>query len=224
MTDSYDTLHALFAGRFSCRAFRADQVPQADIARIVDVARLSPSWCNAQPWQLVIASGAETDRFRTALRAEAQKGGHAPDLPFPKGYSGVYKDRRSICGWQLYGAVGIEKGDRAGSAAQMMRNFDLFDAPHVAIVTSPAELGAYGALDCGAFVTAFCIAAQSLGVATIPQAAIASFAPFVRSHFGIGDDRMVLCAISFGYADADHPANGFRTERATVGDIVDWRE
>ena len=223
MTQSHETLRDLFAARYSCRAFRPDPVPRADIAAIVDVARRSPSWCNAQPWQVVIASGDETDRFRRALRAEAEKGGHAPDLPFPKGYSGVYKDRRSICGWQLYGAVGVEKGDRAGSAAQMMRNFDLFDAPHVAIVTSPAELGPYGALDCGAFVTAFCIAAQSLGIATIPQAAIASFAPFVRGHFAIADDRMVLCAISFGHADENHPANAFRTDRAGVDEIVDWR-
>ena len=223
MTTPHDTLRELFAARFSCRAYRPDPVPREDIAAIVDVARRSPSWCNAQPWQLVIASGAETDRFRHALRAQAEAGGHAPDLPFPKGYSGVYKDRRSVCGWQLYGAVGIEKGDRAGSAAQMMRNFDLFGAPHVAIVSSPAELGGYGALDCGAFVTAFCIAAQSLGVATIPQAAFASFAPFVHVHFGIPDDRLVLCAISFGYADPGHPANGFRTDRAGVDDIVDWR-
>ncbi|TNF57916.1 MAG: nitroreductase [Rhodobacteraceae bacterium] len=223
MTDSYATLSHLFAARFSCRAFRPDPVPQEDIARIVDVARRTPSWCNAQPWQVVITRGEETDRFRAALKAQAMAGGHAPDLPFPRGYSGVYKERRSVCGWQLYGAVGIEKGDRAGSAAQMMRNFDLFDAPHVAIVHSPAELGAYGALDCGAFVTAFCIAAQSLGIATIPQAAIASFAPFVHAHFDIPEDRLVLCAISFGMADPDHKANAFRTERAGVDQIVDWR-
>ena len=55
--------------------------------------------------------------------------------------------------------------------AQMMRNYALFDAPHVAIVTAPAELGAYGAMDSGGFVTAFTLAATALGVATIAQAA-----------------------------------------------------
>ena len=39
----------------------------------------------------------------------------------------------------------------------------------------------------------------------------------------IPDDRLVLCAISFGFPDPGHPANGFRTERAEVADIVDWR-
>ncbi|MEX0310395.1 MAG: nitroreductase family protein, partial [Tateyamaria sp.] len=76
----------------------------------------------------------------------------------------------------------------------------------------------------GGFVPAFCLAAQALGVATIPQAAIAAQAPFVRTHFDIADDRQILCAISFGYADPDHPANGFRTDRASIADVVKWRE
>ncbi len=193
------------------------------MARIIDAARRAPSWCNAQPWQLVVTRGAETDRFRTALQNEVAKGAPSPDLAFPAGYSGIYKDRRRTCGWQLYESVGVEKGDRVGSARQMMRNYDLFDAPHVAILTSPAELGPYGAMDCGGFLTAFMLAAQSLGIASIAQAAVAAYSPFVRKHFEIDDDRLVLCAISFGYPDPSHAANGFRTERADVSDILDLR-
>jgi nitroreductase len=220
---SLDDLDDLMAARYSCRAFRSDPVPRAAIEAILATARRVPSWCNAQPWEVVITSGAETDAFRKALRAEVETGAAKPDLPFPSGYSGIYRDRRRICGWALYEAVGVEKGDRAGSAAQMMRNFDLFDAPHCAILSSPAELGPYGALDVGGFVTAFTLAAQAQGVATIPQAAVASYSPFLHRYFGIPDDRLVLCAISFGYADADHPANGFRTERAAPADFTDWR-
>lgn len=106
----------------------------------------------------------------------------------------------------------------------MMQNFSLFGAPHCAIVSSPAELGAYGAMDCGGFVTAFTLAAQALGVATIPQAAIASYSPFLRRYFQIPEDRLILCAISFGYSDTEHPANSFRTDRAALPEIVDWRE
>jgi nitroreductase len=224
MSDSYDTLDKVFSARFSCRAFKPDVVPRPVIERMVALARKTPSWCNAQPWQLVITSGAETDRFRTALQADVQHASHSPDIPFPDGYSGVYQERRRTCGFQLYEAVGIARDDRAGRTEQMLRNFAFFDAPHVAIVTAPVELGPYGALDCGGFVTAFTIAAQSLGIDTIPQAAIASYAPFVHRHFGIGMDRNVICAISFGYGDHAHPANGFRTERATVAEIVDWRD
>lgn len=220
---TYEDLDALMAARYSCRAFRPDPVPREVIEKIVATARRVPSWCNAQPWQLTITSGDETDRFRAAMTERAMQGGHEPDLPFPDGYSGVYRDRRRECGWALYEAVGVEKGDRAGSAREMMKNFELFGAPHVAIVTSPAELGGYGALDCGGFVTGFTLAARALGVDSIPQAALAGFAPFLRDWFGLPEDRLVLCAISFGFGDPDHPANRFRTSRAEIGEIVDWR-
>lgn len=219
-----NALNSLLSQRFSCRAFRPDPVPRADIEQIISAARRVPSWCNAQPWQVVITSGDQTDAFRSALMAEVQTGSAKPDLPFPTSYSGVYQDRRRTCGWALYEAVGVEKGDRQGSAAQMMKNFSLFDAPHCAIISSPAELGPYGAMDCGGFVTAFTLAAQALGVATIPQAAVASYAPFLHRYFDIPDDRLVLCAISFGYPDTNHPANSFRTERAGLDEIIDWRD
>lgn len=215
-------LNRLLTGRHSCRAFRPDPVPQDQIEQILTSASRVPSWCNAQPWHVVVTSGVETDRFRAAMQTEAATGAPAPDLPFPTSYSGPYQERRRECGWSLYEAVGVERGDRAGSARQMMENFSLFGAPHCAILSSPAELGPYGAMDCGGFITAFSLAAQALGVATIPQAALATYSPFLRRYFEIPDDRIVLCAISFGYADKDHPANSFRTDRADLSQIVDW--
>lgn len=218
-----DALDALFAARHSCRAFRAAEVPRATIEAIIATARRTPSWCNAQPWQLTLTSGAETERFRVALQDQLATGTPKPDLPFPARYSGVYQDRRRTCGWQLYEAVGVEKGDRAASARQMMENFSFFGAPHVAILSTPSELGAYGVLDCGGFITAFGLAATAHGLASIAQAAVASYGAFLHGYFDIPDDRDILCAISFGYADPDHPANSFRTARAEVADIVDWR-
>ncbi len=218
-----NTLDDLLSNRFSCRAFTSHPVPRDQIERIIDVAKKAPSWCNAQPWQVVVTEGPATENFRAALMAEVKTGSPKLDLEGPEAYPGVYGDRRRTVGWQLYDAVGVKKGDRAGSANQMLRNFALFDAPHVAILTSPRALGPYGAMDSGGFVLAFTLAARALGIDTIPQAAVANYAGFVRKYFGIGDDRIMLCAISFGYADHDHPANSFRTERAPLGDIVDWR-
>ena len=216
-------LNQLLQERHSCRAFRADPVPRDQIEGIVASASRVPSWCNAQPWQVTITSEPKTDRFRTALLEEATSGSPAPDLPLPTGYSGVYQERRRACGWALYEAVGVEKGDRTAAARQMMENFSLFGAPHCAILSSPAELGTYGAMDCGGFVTAFALAAQAIGVGSIPQAAVATYGPFLHRYFDIPDDRLILCAISFGYPDPEHPANAFRTGRAEVGQIIDWR-
>ena len=37
------------------------------------------------------------------------------------------------------------------------------------------------------------------------------------------EDRQILCGISFGYSDTAHPANSFRTTRAAVDEVMDWR-
>lgn len=220
---AFDSLLDTLTARYSCRAYRPDPVPREVAEKIVTAAGRAPSWCNAQPWQVIITDKPETDRFRDALFAHASQNSAQPDLDWPRQYTGPYRDRRRTCGWQLYEAVGVEKGDREASAAQMMENFRLFGAPHVAIITSEADLGTYGVMDCGGFLTAFILAAQALGVATIPQAAVAGHGRFVHDFFGIPDSRLVLAAISFGYADADHPANAFRTERAGLGELLDWR-
>jgi nitroreductase len=223
MTPDFDTLNTLLTNRYSCRAFRPDPIPRATIEQITTAAGRVPSWCNAQPWQVLITAPPETDRFRDALYAHASANDSQPDLDWPKQYVGIYRERRRTCGWALYEAVGVAKGDRAASGAQMMENFRLFGAPHVAIVTSEADLGTYGVMDTGGFITGFCLAAQALGVATIPQAAIAGHGRFVHDFFDIPDHRLIVAAISFGYADPDHPANSFRTERAPLGEVLDWR-
>ena len=219
MTD-IQVLNTIMDRRFSCRGFLDTSVDRKVIDAIVATAQKVPSWCNSQPWQLHLLSSRARDQLSAGLLQAAQDGQEAPDIAFPERYSGAYKHRRSVCGWQLYDAVGVKKGDRDGSIRQMMENYRFFGAPHVAIISTPRELGAYGALDCGAFVTAFTLAASAHGVATIPQAAVAGKAAIVRDVIGLDAARDVLCAISFGYADPDHPANAFRTERAGLDEVV----
>lgn len=221
--DDFDALSRILDTRYSCRAYRPDPVPREVIQTITAAAGRAPSWCNAQPWQLIVTAGDETEAFRTRLMQAAQEEDGKADFDFPASYSGALQERRRTCGWQLYEAVGVEKGDRAGSAKQTMENFRLFGAPHVAILTTARELGPYGAMDCGGFVTAFTLAATAAGVATVAQAAVARYSDQVRAHFDIPEDRMIACAISFGYADTDHPANSFRTTRAPLGEVLDLR-
>jgi nitroreductase len=219
MTEA-NTLERLMRARHSCRGFLPVALNDAVVDRILTIAQLSTSWCNAQPWQIIVTRGAATERFRAALQAHVTAAAPHPDIPFPAEYSGVYRERRRACAGQLYGAVGIAMDDRLASAGQAAENFRLFGAPHVAIVTTAAARGPYGAVDCGAYVAAFMLAATALGVATITQASIAAHAGFVRTHFDIPTTRHVVCGISFGLADPDHPANGFRTSRATLSEVV----
>ncbi|MGJ4940148.1 nitroreductase [Bradyrhizobium sp. HKCCYLS1011] len=211
--------------RFSCRRFLPDPVPRATIERILGVAQTTASWCNSQPWRVEITSGAGTEKFRQAMYAAASGGKPTVgDFEFPREYRGVYLDRRRESGFQLYNAVGIPRGDKAGYAKQALENYNFFGAPHVAIIHSDEALGVYGAIDCGGYVTSFMLAAQALGVATVPQAALAFHSDVVRAHFGLGEDRKVICGISFGHPDRDHKANSYRTSRAAITDTARFFE
>jgi nitroreductase len=223
-------LARLLTQRYSCRGYRDEAVPRHVIERMLGLAQLSPSWCNSQPWQVIVTEGNGTERLRKALYARAlldvsgQNGAvnPAPDFAFPSAYRGIYKERQREVGWQLYESVGIAYGDRTASALQVLKNFRLFDAPHVLLITSEFDLGTYGAIDCGVYLSSLLLAAQSLGVAAIPQAALASYAPFMREHFEIPKNRMLVAGVSFGYADAAHPSNGFRSKRAPIREVVQW--
>ena len=225
-TPAAEMLADLLAGRFSCRAFRPAPVPTATIERMLAMAQRSASWCNSQPWQVIVTEPPGTERFREALLQHVSATGQPeqPDLPYPLGYFGVYRERRRECGWQLYDSVGVKPGDRAASAVQARENFRLFGAPHVMIVTSERDLGVYGAVDCGLYVGAILLAAQSLGIATIAQAALARCSPFLHGYFDIPETRTVVCGISFGYPDREHKANSYRTGRAGIEDTVRFIE
>lgn len=225
VSDQQDCLRQIVERRHSCRAFRPDPVPGKTITAVLETAQHAPSWCNSQPWQLTITAGSATDAFRDALLAHvSSERGHrnASDFPGPDGYSGKRLERRRACGWALYEAVGVTRGDRAASRKQALENFTLFGAPHVAIVSTAAELGTYGAVDCGIYIATFLYAAHSHGLAAIAQAAIAAHAPFVREYFQVPDDHLVLCGLSFGWSDESHPANSFRTSRAPLDEVVRW--
>ena len=214
-------LEELLAERYSCRAFKAEPVPRATIERILKVAQRTASWCNSQPWQVVIASGEAKERFRKEIYTKASSGGPDDgDFPFPREYRGVYLERRRESGFQLYNTLGIPRGDRMAYARQALENFNFFGAPHVAIIHADEALGVYGAIDCGGYVSNFMLAAQALGLGAIAQAALAHQSGLIRRHFKLGDDRRVVCGISFGFPDRDHRINSYRTSRASVSEAA----
>jgi nitroreductase len=207
--------------RYSARKFRPDPVPGETLERILELAQQTPSWCNTQPWQLIVTRGAGTERFRQALYAHACSGAPPqPDFAFPPAYLGVYRERRKVCGVQLYQSLGIARDDKAAAAEQSLENFRFFGAPHVAIVTTDRMLGAYGMLDCGLYVETFMLAARQYGVDSIAQAALASYPELVREFLGVPAERQVVCGISFGYADEQHAIHSYRTERADLQEAV----
>lgn len=222
-TDDSVTLEKLITERWSCRAYLPQPVPRPTIDRMLKIAGRSASWCNTQPWQVIVTEGEGTERLRELLTA-VPYGEQNSDFPFPQQYTGVHRERRREVGRQLYESVGVGRDDREGARRQASKNFELFGAPHVMIITTGEELGHYGVLDCGLFIQGALLAAQSLGLGAIPQAALAARSDVLREHFQLSDDRKVVGGISFGWPDLDDPVNQFRSHRADLEEFVTWAQ
>jgi nitroreductase len=213
------TFEHMLTHRYSCRAFLAEPVPEDIIGRLFAAAQRTASWCNTQPWEAHLLSGEAAARFGKAIGEHIMTNGQVADLGLPE-YEGDYNERRREAGYGLYSALGIDRADREARGHQMFKNFSFFGAPHSAIITTDRALGTYGAVDCGGYVNTLMLGAQALGLGVIAQGAIAMYSDFVRSWLDLPEDRLVVCAVSFGYADEDDPVNNFRTTRADVGGVL----
>jgi nitroreductase len=220
-----EVLERLSRERHSCRAFGPGEVPRSTIERILEVAQRTASDCNTQAWNILVVGGSLLERLRQSMYERAAAGmPQVFDIAPIAEYRGVYRERRRACGWALYGAVGVQKGDRVASGRQALENFRFFGAPHLAVVTTDAALGARALLDCGGWITSFLLAAEALGVGAVPQASIAYRADVLREVLKLPAAAHVVCGIAFGWADEDQPANSYRTTRALLAEVVEFRD
>lgn len=219
-----DDLEAAWRDRRSIRAFRPDPVERTTITRMFAAAQAAPSWCNVQPWRVTVTLPPATGRLAEALVAAARSGLPRAEVPFPLDYPAPYKEHRQACGIALYQAMGIGRDDKAKRYDAWLRNYALFDAPHVAVVACDRRLGPYAYVDVGVWLGYVLTAAAALGIATCPMASVAAYPEPLRAHLPIADTDIVLFGLAFGYADDTAPANTCRTSRAPIEANVTFTE
>ncbi len=208
-----DELERVWTERRSIRAFRPEPIPRETLDRIFAAAQRAPSWCNVQPWRVVVTEPPATGALAKALLDGARGGLPHPEIAFPLEYPSPYKEERIKCGAALYTAMGIARDDKAGRYDAWLRNYALFDAPHVAVVSCDRRLGPYPFVDVGVWLGYVLSAAAILGVDTCPMASIAAYPEVLRARLPIGETETILFGLVLGHADEAAPANATRTTR-----------
>ncbi len=210
-----DPVAAAIAGRRSIRAFRPDPVPQADVERLLDIAARAPSGTNMQPWRGYAVTGEPMRALSAALVAEHMAGRHGESeyRYYPEAFFEPYLSRRRKVGWDLYGLLGIARGESEKMRAQHARNFTFFGAPVGIIFTIDRRLEIGSWLDYGMFLGNVTVAARGMGLDTCPQAAFASHHRVIRAHLPIPEEEVVVCGMALGRADPEAPENTLVTER-----------
>lgn len=202
--------------RHSVRGFSPEPLSVALLTQLFETAQKAPSWCNTQPWRVVVTAGDATREASAAMLEAAKLGPPSPEIPFPAEYPAPYDSHRRACGAGLYGAMGIERGDKAARYDAWMRNYEVFDAPHLAVVSRDRRLGEYATLDVGVWLGVLLVTAASLGIDTCPMASIATYPAPLRRVLEIPDERVILFGIALGHEDATVPANACRTPRDPI--------
>lgn len=205
--------------RRSVRGFSARPVPEQIVAEALELAQRSPSNCNAQPWRVFVATGAHRDRLRARLLAAFDADHPRDEVPTPR-FADEYRERQVACAVELYGKMGVARDDRPARRAVERRNFELFDAPCVAIVCMRQGFGVGVALDVGCWLQTFLLALESRGVNSCPQASLRAYGSLIADELGIDASLAVLCGVSFGYEAEGVSANAARMERAPLAECV----
>ena len=207
--------------RRSVRGFLPDEVPEATLREVFELAQWAPSNCNVQPWTPHVVSGAARRRLREALvtagmRDEPVK----PDWPADGKFTGVYRERQVDAAQRLYGAMGVERRDLVGRKMAYIRNHAFFDAPHAVFVFMPEPFDTREATDIGMYAQTLMLALTARGVASCAQGALGLFPDIVREHLGVPANYKLLFGVSFGYENPESKANATRVGRASLDDAV----
>ena len=207
--------------RRSIRAFKPDPVPRETIEHILEVAARAPSGTNIQPWFVDVLAGEPLTAMTAALLRRREEGPADPEFSYyPKKWFEPYLARRRKVGYDLYGLLGIEKGDRDKMWAHFGRNYKFFDAPAGLFFSMHRDLEIGSWLDMGMFIENIMIAARGQGLDTCPQAAWIEYPKTVSQQLGLPDDRILICGMCLGYEDTTAPENALVTERSPVGDFT----
>jgi nitroreductase len=221
MTTAANQVDAALVTRRAIRAFMPTPVPRADIEAILEAASRAPSGTNTQPWRVYVVTGDSLARLSEALVAaydHPQRDAlYQQEYPYyPDRWVSPYIDRRRKIGWDLYGLLGIEKGDKTRMHEQHARNYRFFGAPVGLFFTidRALELGSW--LDYGMFLQAIMTAARGRGLDTCPQVAFTQFHRVIAQHLDFSADEQLVCGMSLGFADTQAVVNTLRTEREPV--------
>ena len=209
--------------RRSIRGYKPDPVKREVIDEIIALAKAAPSSMNTQPWHVHVLTGAPLERVRQR-NTEMMLGGAKAnrDIVSHGEYEGIHRARQVAIAVKLFGAMGIERHDKAMRQDWVMRGFRQFDAPVSIVVTYDRTIQGsdIAPFDCGAVTNALVNAAWSRGLGCVINSQGIMQSPVVREHAKIPDDQVIMICVAMGYPDDTFPANAVVSRRKSVDEAV----
>ncbi len=212
--------------RRSTRVFLDKPVERSTLETLLTKAQRAPSGGNLQPWRaIVLTDKAKDDMINTAATVLATNpGGEETDRAiYPADLWEPHRSRRFGVGEAMYAALDIPREDKKARLTWFSRNFRFFDAPVAIMIVIDERMGHGQWAHTGMYMQTLCLLAEEAGLATCMQECWGILRPTLKRHLGLGETEMLYCGIALGYPDTEHPVNQFRTDRAPLEEVVEFR-
>lgn len=226
------------ASRRSTRDFKPDPVAPEIIDALLNDALTAPSWSNTRPFKVAIATGETRDRIsaeflsRWKALSTAMNGSLFDKLKFAIKRKGLPTSNRSIVkpyvpelkpraervGRELYGFLGIARGDKNARNQQWGKNYQFFGAPVEMFIYIHKSLHIYAASDAGLMMENLILSAHARGLGTCAQGAVNIWDDVVRKEFEIPKQYRLLTGMAIGYP-SDESINSFKAHRLDASEI-----
>ncbi|WP_028639384.1 nitroreductase [Novosphingobium acidiphilum] len=207
------------ATRRSVREFLDTPVPLATIERVLDQARMTPSGCNYQPWEAVVLTGAPLKALQDVLLAAKADDPLEYNWAAPGAYP-EYQARLQAVGAAMYGALQIERADKAARTDFMQANLVSFGAPVLLLCHFPKFMKEPQWSDVGMWLQTIMLLLRGEGLDSCPQEYMGNYGRTIKAHLGLSADTMLFCGLAIGWRDDDAPVNHFKRERVPLDQQV----
>jgi len=212
--------------RISVRAFTPEPVARDIVEAILDEARWSASGGNLQPWRVTVVAGEARQRVIDAVQAKLAEDPFTDENDFPVYPPKLwepYRTRRHELGEQMYALLGIEREDKAGRLAWLMRNYDFFGAPVGLFFSIDDRMNPNQWAHLGMFMMSVMLAAEARGLSTCAQEAWTMHRNTVAAALGLEPPFQVYCGMALGFRDEGAAVNRLRSQRAAVEDFTEFK-
>ena len=215
-----DVLEAIQERR-STRVFLRRPLARETMERLLNFAAQAPSAINLQPWELTVVSGEEKERLCRLLVKRMREMniscGPGAKRPLPEYFVERERGLLNVMLPALPKVTPFQDFVNEGSC-----NF--YGAPAAVIMTLDEVFSSARLTDIGIIVGYLVLAAHALGLGTCPIGLITAFEDDIREELSIPEEKRVVLGVAVGYADPDAPLNRTRSTRASLEELVKWRD
>lgn len=215
-----DVLEAL-AARHSVRVFRSDPPPKDLVRQVLVAATQTPSWANTQSWEIFAAAGEPLEHLRRQYLQRFEAGERpCPDIPALTQWSPAAAERTAELRAARLALLGLDPSTPEGLHDFSLPNYRFYGAPVVIFLGFERSLLPWALYDLGALSQSIMLAAQQLGMDSIPSYSLVLYSDLLHQGLGIPQDIAVAVGIALGYRDEDAVLNSFRSRRRPPDEVI----